>query len=143
MKTQIATLINGRMNVVRDLTSEKYEGINEIVGTNSTIRKKIARKVLDENPDGMDVEVKGIRLHLGRYASCSGKTIWYNVELTHEQYIAITGNEFPDSRLEWCAYFDVDMSMIPRVTRFSRRNERSVWKEKMSIVLDEAFVTIL
>ena len=81
------------MNVVRDLTSEKYEGINEIVGTNSGIREEIARKVLDENPDGMDIEVKGVRLHLGRYASCSGKTIWYNTELTREQYIAITGNE--------------------------------------------------
>lgn len=35
------------------------------------------------------------------------------------------------------------MSMIPRVTRFSRRNERATWKQKQDIVLDEAFVTIL
>lgn len=143
MKTQIATLINGRMNVVRDLTSEKYEGFNEIVGTNSGIREEIARKVIEENHDGMDIEVKGVRLHLDRYASCSGKTIWYNVKLTNEQYIAIAGNDFPDRRLEWCAYFDLSMNMIPRVTRFSRRNERATWKQKQDIVLDESFITIL
>lgn len=131
------------MNVVRDLTSEKYEGFNEIVGTNSGIREEIARKVIEENHDGMDIEVKGVRLHLDRYASCSGKTIWYNVKLTNEQYIAIAGNDFPDRRLEWCAYFDLSMNMIPRVTRFSRRNERATWKQKQDIVLDESFITIL
>lgn len=143
MKTQIATLINGRMNVVRDLKCEKYAGINEIAGTNSTIREEIARKVIEENHDGMDIEVKGVRLHLGRYASCSGKTTWYNTKITREQYISITGNDFPDSRLQWCAYFDLSMDMIPRVTRFSRRNERATWKQKQDIVLDESFITIL
>lgn len=143
MKTQISSLINGRANVVRDLKCEKYAGINEIAGTNSTVREKIARKVLDENPDGMEVEVKGVRMHLGRYASCSGKTIWYNTKITREQYIDITGHDFPDRRLEWCAYFDIDMRMIPRVTRFSRRNERATWKQKQDIVLDESFITIL
>ena len=143
MKTQISSLINGRANVVRDISCEKYAGMDDIAGTNSAIREEIARKVLEENPDGMDVEVKGVRLHLGRYASCSGKTIWYNAEITREQYIAITGHDFPDRRLEWCAYFDIDMGMIPRVTRFSRRNERATWKQKQDIVLDEAFVTIL
>lgn len=143
MKTQIKSLVNGRANVVRDEENEKYAGMDEIAGTNIHIREEIARKVLDENPDGMDVEVKGVRLHLGRYASCSGKTIWYNVEITREQYIAIVGSDFPDRKLEWCAYLDIDMSMIPRVTRFSRRNERATWKQKQDIVLDEAFVTIL
>lgn len=143
MKTQIKSLVNGRANVVRDEANEKYAGVEEIAGTNSIIREEIARKVLDENPDGMDIEVKGVRLHLGRYASCSGKTIWYNVELTHEQYIAIMGHDFPDRRLEWCAYFDLSMNMIPRVTRFSRRNERATWKQKQDIMFDESFVTIL
>lgn len=143
MKTQIKSLVNGRANVVRDDVNDKYTGMQEIVGTNTIIREEIARKVLDENPDGMDVEVNGVRLHLGRYASCSGKTIWYNAEITREQYIAITGNDFPDRRLEWCAYFDLSMNMIPRVTRFSRRNDRAAWKQKQDIVLDEAFVTIL
>lgn len=143
MKTQIKSLVNGRANVVRDEENEKYLGMDDIAGTNSAIREEIARKVLDENPDGMDVEVNGVRLHLGRYASCSGKTIWYNAEITREQYIAITGHDFTDRRLEWCAYFDIDMGMIPRVTRFSRRNERATWKQKQDIVLDEAFVTIL
>ena len=143
MKTQINKLMNGRANVVRDEENEKYAGMDEIAGTNSAIREEIARKVLDENPDGMDVEVKGVRLHLGRYASRSGKTIWYNAEITREQYIAITGHDFHDRRLEWCAYLDIDMSMIPRVTRFSRRHERATWKQKKDIVLDEAFVTIL
>lgn len=143
MKTQISSLINGRANVVRDISCEKYAGVDELVGSSTEERAEITRKVIEENPDGMDIEVKGVRLHLDRYASCSGKTVWYKANLTREQYIAIAGNDFPDKRLEWCAYFDIDMSMIPRVTRFSRRNERSVWKEKMSIVLDEAFVTIL
>ena len=143
MKTQIKSLVNGRANVVRDEANEKYMGMDDIAGTNSAIREEIASKVMEENPDGMDVKVKGVRLHLGRYASCSGKTIWYNEEITREQYIAITGNDFPDSRLEWCAYFDLSMDMIPRVTRFSRRNKRATWKQKQDIVLDEAFVTIL
>lgn len=143
MKTQIKSLVNGRANVVRDDANDKYTGMQEIVGTNTIIREEIARKVLDENPDGMDVEVNGVRLHLGRYASCSGKTIWYNAEITREQYIAITGHDFPDRRLEWRAYLDIDMGMVPRVTRFSRRNDRAAWKQKQDIVLDEAFVTIL
>lgn len=143
MKTQINSLINGRANVVRDEANDKYTGMQEIVGTNTIIREEIARKVLDENPDGMDVEVNGVRLHLDRHASCSGKTVWYNTKINREQYIAITGNDFPDRRLEWCAYFDLSMNMIPRVTRFSRRNYRAAWKQKQDIVLDEAFVTIL
>lgn len=143
MKTQIKSLVNGRANVVRDEENEKYLDMEDIAGTNSAIRQEIASKVMEENPDGMDVEVKGVRLHLGRYASYSGKTIWYNVELTREQYIAIVGSDFPDRRLEWCAYFDIDMGMVPRVTRFSRRNGRATWKQKQDIVLDEAFVTIL
>ena len=143
MKTQIKSLVNGRANVARDEENEKYLGMDDIAGTNSAVREEIASKVLDENPDGMDVEVKGVRLHLGRHASCSGKTIWYNTELTREQYIAIVGRDFPDRRMQWSAYLDIDMGMVPRVTRFSRRNERATWKQKQDIVLDEAFVTIL
>lgn len=143
MKTQIKSLVNGRANVVRDEENEKYLDMDDIAGTNSAIRDEIASKVMEENPDGMDVEVKGVRLRLGRHASCSGKTVWYNAEITREQYIAIVGQDFPDRRMQWSAYLDIDMGMVPRVTRFSRRNDRAAWKQKQDIVLDEAFVTIL
>lgn len=128
---------------MRDMENGKYNGEREMTGTNAMERDEIARKVMDENPDGMDIEIKGVRLRLERRASCSGKTIWYHAELTRGQYIAITGNDFPDNGMQWCSAIDIDMDMRIRLTRFSRRNEMATWKQKMSVGLDEAFVTIL
>lgn len=143
MKTQISSLINGRANVVRDISCEKYAGVDELVGSSTEERAEITRKVIEENPDGMDIEVKGVRLHLDRYASCSGKTVWYKANLTREQYISIAGNDFPDNRLQWYAAIDIAMDMRVSVMRFSRRNERATWRQKQSIILDESFVKIL
>lgn len=146
MKTQITSLINGSVNVRRDLSLNKYmmanTKSNRFVGTNYALRNEIAQKIIDENPDGMDVEIFGCKLHLTRKASCSGKTIWYNTILTDNEFEQITGATYPSDNM-WESVLTINGDMTVEVTRWMRRNDKQQWKEMGTTYIGEEFVTIL
>lgn len=106
------------------------------------MRQDIGSKVVEENPERLDIEIQGKVLHLARHSSCSGKTVWYSADLTPEEHLAIMGEPYP-SHNEWCSIITIDMLMYVNVTRFMRKSERAQWKEKASMYIGEELVKIL
>lgn len=148
MKTQIANLVNGRVNVRRNDNDVKYVSAISLTnksgysGSPITIRQDIGNKVIEENPESLNIEIQGKVLHLARHSSCSGKTVWYSADLTPEEHLAIMGEPYP-SHNEWCSIITIDMLMYVNVTRFMRKSERAQWKEKASMYIGEELVKIL
>lgn len=148
MKTQIKSLINGRINVRRDLTLAKYINAPKatshdgFAGTSYSVRNEIAQKVITENPEFMDVEIFGCKLHLVKKASCSGKTVRYNTVLSDEEFEIITGAPYPSDNM-WTSSLTIHEDMTVEVTRWRRRNEKQQWKEMGTKYIGEEFITIL
>lgn len=149
MKTQISNLINGRANVRRDESHNKYATaalattpFSKYVGSPIELREEVGGKVLAENPNGMDVEILGRKFHLDRHASCSGKTVWFSAELTPEEHELLMGEPYPSNN-EWRSTLTIDSLMYVEVSRSMRRSEKAQWKEGASMYLGEEFVTIL
>lgn len=106
MKTQISTLINGSENTLRDLTNIKYannpigfysgkSNVPQLGGTPTAIRKAVAAKVAEENPDTMHINVRGVDLTLARHNSATGKSWRWEATVTAEQYKLISGMDAP------------------------------------------------
>lgn len=148
MKTQITNLVNGRVNVRRNDNDVKYVSAISLTnksgysGSPITIRQDIGNKVIEENPESLNIEIQGKVLHLARHSSCSGKTVWYSADLTQEEHLAIMGEPYP-SHNEWCSIITIDMLMYVNVTRFMRKSEKAQWKEKASMYIGEELVKIL
>lgn len=149
MKTQISNLVNGYANVRRDESHSKYvtatpatAPFSKYVGSPIDLRKEVGEKVVTESPDGLDVEIMGRKFHLNRYASCSGKTVWFSTELTPEEHELLMGEPYPSNN-EWRSTLTIDSLMYVEVSRFMRRNERQQWKQKASMYIGEEFVNIL
>lgn len=149
MKTQISNLINGRTNVRRDESHNKYATaalattpFSKYVGSPIELRDEIGEKVVTENPDGLNAEIMGHKFHLDRHASCSGKTVWFSTELTPEEHELLMGEPYPSNN-EWRSILTIDSLMYVEVSRFMRRSEKAQWKQKASIYIGEEFVTIL
>ena len=148
MKTQITILVNGRVNVRRNDNDVKYVSAISLTnksgysGSPITIRQDIGNKVIEENPESLNIEIQGKVLHLARHSSCSGKTVWYSADLTPEEHLAIMGEPYP-SHNEWCSIITIDMLMYVNVTRFMRKSEKAQWKEKASMYIGEELVKIL
>ena len=148
MKTQIANLVNGRVNVRRNDNDVKYVSAISLTnksgysGSSIAMRQDIGSKVVEENPERLDIEIQGKVLHLARHSSCSGKTVWYSADLTPEEHLAIMGEPYP-SHNEWCSIIMIDMLMYVNVTRFMRKSEKAQWKKKASMYIGEELVKIL
>ena len=149
MKTQISNLINGRANVRRDESHNKYATaalattpFSKYVGSPIELREEVGGKVLAENPNGMDVEILGRKFHLDRHASCSGKTVWFSAELTPEEHELLMGEPYPSNN-EWRSTLTIDNLMHVEVSRSMCRNEKAQWEQKASMCIGEEFVTIL
>lgn len=148
MKTQITNLVNGRVNVRRNDNDVKYVSAISLTnksgysGSPITIRQDIGNKVIEENPESLNIEIQGKVLHLARHSSCSRKTVWYSADLTPEEHLAIMGEPYP-SHNEWCSIITIDMLMYVNVTRFMRKSEKAQWKEKASMYIGEELVKIL
>lgn len=75
-KTQINTLINGNTTTT---------------GTPLETRKQIAAAVIQENPDTLAILINGVKLHLQRTFSTSGKTTWYESPLLSRETALAAG----------------------------------------------------
>ena len=149
MKTQIKDLISGRKDVIIDETNAKYENAakatshNGFAGTKTEEREEIARRVIEENPDGLNIEIKGVPLSLKRISSLSGKTVWFEGDLTKEEYKRIVGYDYPSTTSQWSATLMINGDMTVEVQLSKRKNDRCMWKYSCNHKIGEEFVTIL
>lgn len=149
MKTQISELINGTNSIHRDLPHPKYNGAAQATdhlgyaGTNNVIRKEIADKVISENPNGLDIEIFGKKMHLNRNASLSEKTVWYTTEISLDEFLLFTGYKENPFKNEFSFTLKINGDMTVLIDKFTRRNERASWQHRGYDYIDEAFITIL
>ena len=149
MKTQINNLINGQKNVIRDENDEKYinapmsSSHDEYAGTNYDTRREVASKVFEENPECLNVEVRGIKFTMPRYSSLSGKTVWFSCPITSEDYLHITGAKELPYKHETSFTLEINMEMKVIIMKSTRHSERAQWKYRGDICIGEEFVTIL
>lgn len=149
MKTQIGNLINGAKNVIRDFSCEKYETAKQstshigYAGTNIKERQEIAMRVYEENGDTLHIIVRGIELRLKIHKSFSGKSWWWQTELTDEQYSTICKTSIGVGAKLNSYSLIVNDDCTVCVHTFHRRNECQTWKPGYTHNIDEAFVTIL
>ena len=147
MKTQIHNLINGCERILRNLEDPKYLDAKAatshvgFAGTNRKERNRIAELVREENMNGMDVEIRGIDIHLDYEESLSGKTCWWTAWLDADQYRALGGSNIGASACEKFK-LNINMDCTVETSRFARGNERQQWRQTNIMYLDESFVTI-
>lgn len=149
MKTQISNLINGTKLIRRDLSHSKYTNAGAATshigyaGTNSTLRKEIADKVIAENPNGMDIEMFGKKFHLDRSSSLSGKTVWFSTEINLEDFMLLSGYSENPFKYEVSFTLTLNNDVTVDIQMFSRRNNISQWRHRGTVIIGEEFVTIL
>lgn len=151
-KTQIADLINGNKNVIRDeshakyATAKKSTSHNGFAGTDREERNAIAEKVFAENGNTMNVTVRGIKLALSRGSSTTGKTSWYSCNLSEEEFKKIAGYKIEGHVFAACEglfIFTMNADCTCSVTAFARKSAGSQWKARSWWYVGEEFVTIL
>lgn len=158
MKTQISNIIDGskinnRMfshSKYADFTLVKYVGLNapylgfcDLKATNHIDRMAIAKKVQEENENGMTIELLGHQYNLKKCASASGKTITFCGDISLEDFKTLTGRQQECTTFEACYYMMINADMTCDVYSMARRNERSQWKGRTSDRIDTAYITIL
>lgn len=150
MKTQISNLINGSKSVKRDLSNAKYinapgsTSFGDFAGTNSEIRKSIAEQVFAENGSSISIEIAGLNLILSKHTSTTGKTSFYEVEITEAQFMQISGYAAkPFNKHEGSFSLKIYGDMTVVLSKFARRNSNCQWKMRGYDYIGEEFVTIL
>lgn len=149
MKTQIKDLISGRKDVIIDDKNAKYDNANKatshngFAGTKREERNEIARRVKEENPNGLNIEIKGVPLSLKRLSSLSGKTVWFEANLTEEEYKRILGFGYPSTGSQWMSALLVNIDMTVEIQLLKRKNSNSNWRYNRNFKIGEEFITIL
>ena len=131
VKTQINKLVHG--------TTHNIWGK---VGTKSEIREAIIQKVWEENPDGIDIEVRGMQFHLDAHWSVSHKTCIYSTVITDEQALAF-GVDMSVYQYLHQASIIIQADMTVELQTSARKTENHQWKFRGSTRIAEAEVTIL
>lgn len=150
MKTQISSLINGQRYVRRDLNNPKYINCPKATshcgyaGTNHNLRNEIAAKVIEENPNGMDIKLFGKQFHLSKYSSLSGKTVSFTTDISLDDFILISGYpESPFEKKEAKFQLEINNNMEVLLNKFCRASEKSQWRHRGYDYIDESFIEIL
>lgn len=148
MKTQIANLINGSKNVIRNMEDTKYNTAKAATshdgyaGTNREERESVAAKVYAENGDTLNVTAKGIALTMPIQRSTTGKSWSWNCDLTEEQYTAMGGTLTEGTLKSYALTVTMNCEVIIR--SFTRKSEAAQWREVGPMTyLDESFIQIL
>lgn len=148
MKAQICNLINGTKRIIRDeshpkyLTAKKSSSHNGYAGTNYEDRLTIADKVIAENPDNLTIEIKGKLYTLAKQSSCSGKNVMFVGNITKDDFAHITGNH-PLFEYESLFNIRINSDMTVCIDMFTRKYESTPFKQRGTVNIDEAFITII
>lgn len=150
MKTQISNLINGSKSVKRDISNAKYinapksTSFGDFAGTNGEIRYSIASLVLSENENSISIEIAGFNLTLQKHSSTTGRTSWYETEITEAQFMQISGYASkPFNKHEGSFSIRIYGDMTVCLNKWARRNNKSQWKFRGYDWIGEEFITIL
>ena len=127
MKTQISSLRNGSIH--KD-------------GTNYETRKRIATKVIEENPEVLNVEIKGIKLSLIAEHSTSGYLTGYSCEISLDQFKEIESKDYNPFTFESCFTFEVGADMKAQISKFTRKSVNHKWQFRGWDNVDEKLITI-
>ena len=147
-KTQISTLINGQKNVLRDVSNPKYINApmatshNGYAGTNTSIREEIANNVFSENPELINIDARGKRFTLKKYSTLSGKTIWYETNITADDFLLLSGYKMLPYKAETAYSLKIESDMKVCITMATRRNELAQWRYRSTIYIGEEFIKI-
>ena len=148
-KTQISTLINGQKTVIRDENNPKYINApmatshNGYAGTNASIREEIANKVFSENPELINIEARGSQFTLKKYSTLSGKTSWYQTNITANDFLLLSGYKILPYTAETEYTLKIEADMKVCIALVTRRNERAQWRYRTTIYIGEEFITII
>lgn len=148
MKTQIQNLIDGSENVLRDLDHPKYhpaadEPVN-ITGTDPVIRRRIADKVVSENPETLSVRICGISVKLKMEHLGIGNIFWYSTRINREEYLQISGREelpFLSTKAAFILLVSGDMKVS--MSAFPDKYPDYLRSELEVVKIGEEFVEIL
>lgn len=148
MKTQVSDIIDGSWNVVRGLLHPKYAVAkanygSAIIGTDYETRKSIWERVSEENPEYIDLRIRGERVyHLKRHTSTTGKTSWYSTEITDVDYVIITDKVNPFTfETSFTLYLTEDLTVY--VSKSTRKTPNSQWKHRGNDHIGTEFVEVL
>lgn len=145
MKTQIENLINGQKNVTRLENHAKYENAKQATshigyaGTNQAERQEIVDKVFGENGQLIYVIFNGNCLILNEHSSKSGKTRWYDAEISED--IAKNFVNTDGAQCKYTLVMQPDCTMC--IVKNIRKNENCEWKHSYTQYIDEAYLTII
>ena len=107
-----------------------YGGVG-ISGTPHAERAELLSKVIEENPDGLDIRYNGIPVHLDYVRSkCSGRINEARGKVTEEDFLAITGlvNNGCTTRAVKCFDVSLDRNLEFNAYAYHRDNERQNWR---------------
>lgn len=148
MKTQVSDIIDGSRNVVRGLLHPKYAVARDnygfaIGGTDYETRKSIWERVSEENPEYIDLRIRGERVyHLKRHTSTTGKSSWYSTEITDMDYTFITDMVNPFTfEASFTLYLTEDLTVY--VSKSTRKTPNSQWKHRGNDHIGTEFVEVL
>jgi len=111
MKTQISPLRSGTKNQVLNDTID-YSKLSNATshvghgGTNQNEVENVWKKVISENPETMNIIVKGIKLELKANWSLSRKSVSYNAEISKQDledkfFIKASKNQTPSISIQY------------------------------------------
>jgi len=106
LKVQIKDLVNGGQGKA---------------GTNQQVRNDVAKKVIEQNPNKLHIEISGYKLTLNAHYSTSGKSVNYSTNIPIELYEKYFGN-FGLPKESPKAYIDISGDM--RITMYTNSNKR-------------------
>ena len=148
-KTQISSLINGQKVVIRDENNTKYINVpmttshNGYAGTNTAIREEIAQKVFNENPELINIDARGKHFTLKKCSTLSGKTSWYEANITADDFLLLSGYKMLPYTTETEYTLKIETDMKVCIALVTRRNERAQWRYRTTIYIGEEFITII
>lgn len=145
MKTQIDGLIDGRHGCLRDLRHPKYEGAKRheghFIGSPLAEREETGRRVQDENPGGLEVEVNGIKLRMGARVSKSGKSRDYVADLAGTAAAALGAPHPCDGLLRRYTLVVTGQCYVDLLI-FKRRDVNRQWRLERAVPVGGEFVKI-
>ena len=128
MKTQISSLRNG--SIYKD-------------GTNYELRNEIASKVISENPEFINIEIKGIKLTLLPEYSTSGNLTGYSCDISLDQFKTIESIDYNPYTFESNFTFEIGADMKAQISKLTRKSVNHKWQFRGWDNIDEGLITIL
>lgn len=129
MKTQISDLKNG--------------SIHKNGGTSTERRMVIASKVISENPECMNILIKGVKLTLCPEFSVNNNLTGYCCDISLDQFKTIESIDYNPFVFESSFSFEIGADMKARISKCTRKSDNHQWQYRGWDNIDESLIEIL